>query len=513
MNIGTLLPRHARYRPDHLCLAVGDERLSYRQFNTRVNALANALLAGGIAKGDKVAAILPNGVELMTLYWAAAKIGVVFVPMSLLLRAPGLETLLRNSDSVMVFADAAFVDDFETIRSNLPAIADDRYVLVGEADTQLRYRSYDELVADASADNPPDAKLGDDDPYNIMYTSGTTGAPKGIVHTHYVRANYCTHFASAFRMKPESIVLHAGSIVFNGAMLDLMPWMFVGCTYILHESFDAECVIRDIAAEKVTHIVMVPSQIIALLDHSDFDPDSLQSLEMILSVGAPLLLEHKNRLNRALPNRFYELYGLTKGFMTVLDCNDALRKTGSVGVPPPFYEMRIVDSDGNECAIGETGEICGRGPLMMPGYYKRPDLTDEAIVNGWLHTGDAGYIDEDGYLFLVDRLKDIILSGGVNVYPHVIEEVMSTHPAVAEVAVFGIPNDKWGEVPVAAVILRQGQSVGATVLVEWTNQRVDAKFQRIADVFVMEAFPRNVAATTLKREICEQYLLEKGSPG
>ncbi len=513
MHIGTLLPRHARYRPDHLCLAVGDERLSYRQFNARVNALANALLAEGLTKGDKVAAILPNGVELMTLYWAAAKTGVVFVPMSLLLRASGLEILLRDSDSVMVFADAAFADDLETIRSNLSSIADDRYVLIGEADARPGYRSYIELVEDASTDNPPDAGLGDDDPYNIMYTSGTTGAPKGIVHTHYVRANYCTHFASAFRMTPESTVLHAGSIVFNGAMLDLMPWMFVGCTYVLHEAFDPGRVVHDIAAEKVTHIVMVPSQIIALLDHPDFDPDALQSLEMILSVGAPLLLEHKNRLNRALPNRFYELYGLTEGFMTVLDRNDALRKAGSVGVPTPFYEMRIVDGDGNECAIGETGEICGRGPLMMSGYYKRPDLTGEAIIDGWLHTGDAGYVDEDGYLFLVDRIKDMVLSGGVNVYPRDIEEVMAGHPAVAEVAVFGVPDDKWGEVPVAAVILRQDETLEPAALAEWTNQRVAAKFQRIADVFIMVEFPRNVAAKTLKREIREQYLLEKGENG
>jgi acyl-CoA synthetase (AMP-forming)/AMP-acid ligase II len=507
MNIGTLLPRHARYRPDHLCLAVGGERLSYRQFNARVNALANALHKRGVRKGDKIATVLPNCAELMTLYWVAAKTGIVIVPMSLLLQKSGLASLLDDSDSVMVFADTGFADMLDSIRGDLPAIAEDRYVLVGDgAGDRAGFLAHGDLIAGAGEDNPPDAGLVDDDVYNIMYTSGTTGAPKGIVHTHYVRAAYCTHFASAFRMTPESVVLHAGSIVFNGAMIVLMPWMFVGCTYVLHPSFDAGAVIREITAEKVTHIVMVPSQIIALLDHPDFDPASLGSLEMILSVGAPLLLEHKNRLNVALPNRFYELYGLTEGFMTVLDRNDSIRKAGSVGSVTPFFEMRIIDPDGNECPPGEVGEICGRGPMMMPGYYKRPDLTEEAIIDGWLHSGDAGYVDEESFLFLVDRIKDMIISGGVNVYPRDIEEIMAGHRAVAEVAVFGVPNDKWGEVPVAAVLVRDGETIEPAELMEWTNQRVDAKFQRITDAVILETFPRNTAAKTVKRDIRDSYL-------
>lgn len=330
--------------------------------------------------------------------------------------------------------------------------------------------------------------------------------PKGIVHNHYVRSNYCTLFASAFRMSPESVVLHSGAIVFNGAMMDFMPWMFLGCRYILHESFDAKRMLDEIESSQVTHIIMVPSQIMALLNHPEFDSSKLASLQMIQSLGSPLLLEYKKRLNELLPGRFYELYGLTEGFITCLDKRDAVRKLGSVGVPLSFLEMRILDDSGKQVAAGEIGEICGRGPLLMPGYYNRPDLTAQAVVDGWLHSGDLGYVDDDGFLYLVDRIKDMIISGGVNVYPKDIEEVIVTHPAVAEVAVFGKPDAKWGEVPVAAIMLRNGQDETTDNLVEWTNQRVGAKFQRLADCFVVPEFPRNVAGKTLKRELRENYL-------
>lgn len=505
MNIGCLLPHHARYRPDHPAFVCGEERFTYRTFNAYVNKLANALLASGLAKGDKFATVLPNCTQLMAAYWAAAKTGMVIVPSSTMLNESGLLTLLRNSDTALVIADASFSTTLQSIRQDLPAIAGDRYILAGLEGQIPGFRSYREFVEPASEENPPEVPIDDHDMYNIMYSSGTTGEPKGIIHTHYVRAMYCTIFAASWRMTPESVALHAGAIVFNGAMLDLMPWMFLGAKYILHQSFNAEAVIADIEKEQVTHVVMVPAQIIAILNSPAFDPQKLASLEMIHNVGAPLLMEYKHRLNETLPGRFYELYGLTEGFMTVLDKHDAIRKVGSVGIPAPFMELRILDVNGRECAPREIGEICGKSPMMMPGYYKQPDLTAKAIVDGWLHTGDAGYVDEDGYLFLVDRIKDMIISGGVNVYPKDIEEVIIQHPEVSNVAVIGVPDEKWGEVPVAAVVLYPHAQVTPGQLIEWTNSKVDAKFQRIRDVVVMESFPCNVAGKMLKRTMRDQY--------
>ncbi|MEI2611043.1 MAG: AMP-binding protein [Candidatus Promineifilaceae bacterium] len=501
MNIATLLSRHARYRPDHLAVIYEDQRLTYRAFNQRVNRLANALLGLGLQKGDKVATFLGNCLELLELYWAVAKTGMVIVPMSPLLQGQGLLTLLNDSDAAAVVTNTAFITTLEPLRSQLPAL---RHLILTDGPREGCI-FYTDLTAPASPLEPPAVEINDDDPYNIIYSSGTTGLPKGIVLTHGIRAGYGTLFAAAYRLKPESIILHVGSLIFNGAFLTLMPAFFLGATYIFHRQFDPVSTIGTIAREKVTHIKMVPSQIVSLLNAPNFSTSALRSLEMIGSVGAPLLRQHKELIHKHLPNRFYELYGVTEGFMTILDRNDFPRKMDSVGTPPPFMAIRVVDEHGEDVLTGQVGEIIGRGPLMMPGYYKRPDLTANAIRDGWLYSGDLGYLDEEGFLYLVDRKKDMIISGGVNVYPKDIEEVVVKHPAVKEVAVFGIPSDKWGETPVAAVILKENETVTADELKTWVNERVGAKFQRLHEVMLLTDFPRSAAGKTLKRVMRESF--------
>ncbi|HUL56768.1 MAG TPA: AMP-binding protein, partial [Usitatibacter sp.] len=260
-----------------------------------------------------------------------------------------------------------------------------------------------------------------------------------------------------------------------------------------------------IERERATHVMLVPAQISAILGAKGFDPARLASLECILSLGAPLLQKDKERLNAELPGRLYELYGLTEGFLTILDRTEAVRRAGSVGAPPAFYGMRIERPDGSEAACGEPGEIVGRGPTLMAGYYNRPDLTAQAVRDGWLYTGDVGFVDEDGYLHLVDRVKDMIDSGGVKVYPRDVEEIAARHPDVREVAVFGIPSEKWGETPLAAVILRPGATSTAESIRDWINERVAARYQRVSDVVVVQDFPRSAAGKTLKRELRAPY--------
>lgn len=504
MNIGAIFSRHAVYRPNHPAVVFKENRLTYNEFNQRINQLANGFLNLGIKKGDKVATLLPNCMELLEIYWACAKTGAVVVPLSTMLRPNAIAALINDAGAVMVFFSSDHASSIDTIRSTTQGVTEDRYILVDEM-PDTTFNQYRDITSSATISEPVTTEVKGSDLFNIMYSSGTTGMPKGIMMTHNIRIMYGACFASSFRITPESVVMHAGAIIFNGAFVDLMPAVFSGCTYILLESFDVESYIDTIEREKVTHVMMVPAQVIAVLNSPSFSPERLASLEMILSLGAPLLMEHKKELNRLLPGRFYELYGLTEGFVTVLDKYDYLEKPQSVGSPPPLFELKIKDEKGVELPSGQVGEICGKGPIQMTGYHNRPDLTEQAVVDGWLHSGDLGYVDEDGFLYLVDRKKDMILSGGVNVYPRDIEEIAAKHPAVNEVAVYGVPHEKWGETPCAAVTLKDGEKVTEEDLKSWINSKVDAAFQRVSEAVILDEFPRNVAGKVLKRELRERH--------
>jgi len=508
LQLATLVNRHARFRPSMPAVTFDGTTLDWRGFAARVNRVAGMLATLGVRKGDKVATVAGNSMALLETYWAVPALGAALVPLSPLLLPGGLASLLRDSDASCLITQRTMTGVIREIAEGFSAELRSRLLLVDGAEPG--FLDYQALSASASPVPPPDPGMAEDDLYNIMYTSGTTGLPKGIMHSHFTRSMYCLILGSAFRVAPESVALHAGALIFNGAFVTLMPTFYQGGHYIVLRQFDAAQAIETIARYKVTHMMAVPTQIIAILGSPAFSPEKLASLQMILSLGAPLLQEHKDRLNALLPGRFHELYGLTEGFLTILDKTEAARKSGSVGIPAPYNEMRIVREDGTDAAAAEVGEIAGRGPFLMQGYYKRPDLTAQALREGWLYTGDMGFVDEEGYLYLVDRKKDMIDSGGVKVYPRDIEEIAARHPAVREVAVFGVPDEKWGETPVAAVILAAPGAASAQELCDWINERVSARYQRLNRVVIHDDFPRSAAGKTLKRELREPYWAASG---
>jgi len=505
MSLNKLVDHHARYRSDQLAVVFGDQRLTWKEFDHRVNSLSNALIRAGVGKGEKVATVLPNCLELLTLYWSVTSIGAVVVPVSPLLQPRGLINLLQDSSSRMVFLNAHTMNELIPFQSELNTIDGHGFVIVDSQQDLGSHPSYTHFVDDNNHAIPNSINVSPEELFNIVYSSGTTGQPKGIEHSHHIRSLYGSLFANSFRMTPESVILHTGSIVFNGAFVTLMPAFFLGATYILHQAFDAEAMIRTIRDERVTHTMMVPAQIAAVLESPNCTPEALISLQMVLTLGAPLDQSFKDRLNKIIPNRFYELYGLTEGFVTILDKLDFDSKPDSVGCPPLGYEIKILSDTGETLPPHTAGEIVGRGPILMLGYHGRPQLTQEAIRDGWLFTGDLGYLDEDGFLYLQGRKKELIISGGVNVFPKDIEGVALSHPDVLEAAVFGVDSAQWGETPVAALVMRAGADLDSGVLKEWINARVEAKYQRVSDVMYADRFPLNVAGKVLKHELKELY--------
>ena len=375
-------------------------------------------------------------------------------------------------------------------------------------------------VAEGAALPPqPFPRLEADDDFVVIYSSGTTGVPKGIVLSHGGRLANCWMLAVEMRFDASAIVFSGTALYSNTTWTLLTLAFFVGGTAVPMRRFDAREALSLMVRWRVTHSILVPAMLRMLLDHEDAATADLGAIESLCTVGSAMPLPLKQRLVARFPHAFCEIYGLTEGLILFLAPRDAAAHIESVGKPMIGYDIRILGDDDRELPAGQKGEIVGYGPMLMKGYNRRPDATAETIwrepVSGrtFLRSGDIGRFDADGFLHLVDRKKDMLVSGGYNVFPADIERVAVQHAAVLEVAVVGVPHEKWGETPLAFVVARPGSgSVDPAAMRDWINARV-GKHERVADVQLVDALPRNAGGKVLKRELRDAHVGRSGQAG
>jgi len=501
-----VMASHAKWRAEKAALVCGDRRVTWHQFNQRINRVANGLMRLGLNKGDKVSMLMTNSIEMLEILFGTVKAGGVIVPLSSMVPGDSLARMISDSRSRFLFTAEHLRREIDMYRPAMTKITPERTFIVGAAVDG--WQAYDSFVA-SNEDTEPRIKMIYEDPFNIMYTSGTTGVPKGILHTHHNRFQFAAMFAIDFRVDSGARTIVPTSLYANGTWLTFLPTMFVGGTLIIMPEYDANVFLNQVQEEKCTHTFMVPTQFKMLLDHPELDRYDLGSMKIWLSAGSPFLKQDKDAVLERFPGELVELWGLTEGVATTLKPEDMQKKTASIGIPPVGWDVGIIDEEGNLLPRGETGEIIGFSSFLMPEYFNLPDKTVEAIWQDehgktYLKTGDMGKLDEDGFLYILDRKKDMIISGGINIFASDIEEVLAKHPDVQDCTVIGIPHEKWGETPLALSIMYKGATISEDGLKEWLNGKV-AKYQRVYELVFKDDFPRNALGKVLKKELREAY--------
>jgi long-chain acyl-CoA synthetase len=500
------IAHNARVNASRTAVICAEQRLTWRELEARTSQVANALHALGLTKGDKVALFMPNSMALFELFWGVIRAGCVVVSLNTMLEGSALSRLTSASDAKVLFVDDSTQAMIDSIRGGLDQIAPDMFFTAGTAQPGWRGAL---ALFDAASSSPPTVRIVPEDSMTIIFTSGTTGVPKGIEHSHRGRMNYPLGFGMGLAIDRYSVAICATPIYASGTWITMLPTMYRGGTVVLLPSFSSRAFLDAVQREHGTHSFLVPTQYIGILqeDLSKWDTTSLKTL---VASGQPLPRVIYDALLKNFPGTaIHECYGMTEGFATIASPEDiAHGKRGTVGKPVFLDDLRIIDAAGNELGAGETGEIVAYGTGMMKGYYNRPDLTEAATWiapsgRTYMRSGDLGHMDEDGFLFVSGRLKDMIKSGGINIYAADLEQVVMTHPSVKEVAVVGIPHEKWSETPVGVVILKPDMSVEPETLKQWVNERL-SKYQRLSHILIQDDMPRATYGKVQKQTLREQ---------
>ncbi|MEM7439193.1 MAG: long-chain fatty acid--CoA ligase [Pseudomonadota bacterium] len=502
-NIGELLRRRAWINGENEAIVdlTSGERLTYAALNARVNATAGMLRGLSVGKGDVVALLCMNGVEFVETYYACAKIGAVVLPLNWRLTPPELHYILSDSGSGTLVYGVEFTELVTPLRADLPPKLTQFIQIGGEtADGATDYTSA-RNVADGAE---PDILADNDDHLTYVYTSGTTGRPKGVVHSHRTAMAGILNVAATFRMEPEERHLIALPLFHVGASTPLLSHIYCGNTAILMREFNPAAMWDTFAAERVTSTLAVPAMLNFMLKVQDFEARDRSSLIGILSGASPVPVELINAY-LDLGIEIHQVYGMTETFGPgcYLPGAEARNRLGAAGKGYLMTDIRLVDPDGNDVPPGTPGEILMRGAHNMVGYLNNTAATGETLVDGWLHSGDIGISDEDGYVTVHDRLKDMIISGGENVYPAEVENVLLAHEYVADVAVIGQPSADWGESPFAVVVPASDAASEAAIMSHCQGKL--ARFKQPKGMAFVEEIPRNPTGKPLKRLLRDKF--------
>jgi fatty-acyl-CoA synthase len=507
MNIGEWPARWAARYPDEPFIKYGDLELTKGGFNARINRLAHAFQDMGVRKGTRVAALMANSNIFLEVLLALNKLGGIMVPLNFRLAPPELDYILNDSGPIALIYSPEFSETAEALRGNIPTIKSYIKELEGGAESDL---TYEDLIAGKPEDEPlPDVEVTLDDIQFIMYTSGTTGKPKGaaILHgnTQWNAINSINMYAFD---STDTSIASAPLFHIGGLAVSAFPSLYVGSRIVIQRFFNPVETLQLIENEKVTFMFGIPVMFLLMAQVPEFETTDYSSVRFFIAGGAPCprplietWLKHGITFNQG--------YGMTETAtaITALRTEDALRKLGSCGKPVFHTDIRIVGSSGDDLPRGEMGEVWVKGPNVIREYWQLPEASAESITEGWLHTGDMGYIDDEGYLYLVDRRKDMYISGGENVYPAEVEDVLMGFEKIADAGVIGIPDETWGEVGLAVVVPTPGVEVSEDDVIGFCGGKL-AKYKIPKKVEFVESLPRTATGKILKKELKAMFKSE-----
>jgi long-chain acyl-CoA synthetase len=502
LNLAVILEESTRKNPNKVAVILDDFKLTYAQLNALSNQVANAIQAAGIKPGERIGLMLPNIPQFPVIYYGILKAGCVVVPMNVLLKAPEVAFYLGDSEASAFFYFEMFADEAQKGAAQVPSVKKSIHVTAmpgapaPEGATSLsQFVEGQPMTFDTVATMPDDTCV-------LLYTSGTTGKPKGAELTNF-NIFYCSHMGThLFEYKDDDVVLATLPMFHSFGQVNVMNGsIHAGGTMTLLPRFDADKALQIMQRDKVSIFLGVPTMYFALLNHPERTTYDIASLRLCVSGGAAIPQEVINAWKKATDTVILEGYGLSETSPTAtFNQLEVGQKVGSIGTPIWGVEVKCVDDKGVEVATGEVGEIVIKGHNVMKGYWRKPEATAEAIKNGWFYSGDLAYKDADGFLFIVDRKKEMIIRGGFNVYPREIEEVIYQHPKVAEAAVYGLPDEKMGEEVHAVVAPKPGETIDADELIAFVKERVAAyKYPRTVQVW--PELPKGPTGKILKREI------------